>query len=290
MRVSGEKTLSARLRHAVAWRWNMYAEPRVARARTTFSWYFKSCELPHKLPRPLIVSLTSYPPLFGVLAHTVRSLLRQTAKADRTILWVAHADMPLLPKNVTNLQKAGLEIRATDDIKSYKKIIPALDAFPDAFICTADDDLYYWPRWLEELIEASGRADRLVACHRAHEVVRDSGGVFLPYEQWTSDTHFRGERDSLFPTGIGGILYPPGTLAHSTEDRRAAFDLCPQADDVWLYWIGRRNGARYKTAGRWRPLVVWEGTQEQSLWHDNVLRGGNDAQIRKMAERYGYPE
>lgn len=77
---------------------------------------------PHGLPATLILSLTSYPPRFGTLSLTLHSLLRQSVKADRTILWIAH--IPLLPKAVTVLQAAGLEIRATEDVRSYKKSSP----------------------------------------------------------------------------------------------------------------------------------------------------------------------
>jgi len=279
------------IQHAFSWRWKrvvFVARSYLARASIAWRWGFKPGGRPHKLPAPLIVSLTSYPPRFGYLAITLRSLLRQTVKADRTILWIAHEDFPLLPREVMDLQMADLEIRQTDNLKSYKKIIPVLDAFPNAFIATADDDLYYWPSWLEELVE--GTADRTITCHRAHEITFDTQGVFKPYSEWILDTHLRGESNRLFPTGIGGILYPPGILAHRAEDRHAAFDLCPKADDVWLYWIGRGNGAHYKTVGRWRNLIAWKGTQDGALWHDNLLRGGNDEQIRKIAEKYGYPD
>lgn len=254
----------------------------------------KSGGRPHTLPAPLIVSLTSYPPRFATLPLTLKSLLRQSVRADRTTLWIAHADMPLLPRVVTDLQAAGLEIRATDDMRSYKKIIPALDAFPEAFICTADDDVYYWPTWLEELVkghlaEGPKMTGRVVTCYRAHEIARDPQGRFRPYKQWTQDVFKREKSTLLFPTGIGGVLYPPGMLAHTGDDREAAFTLCPHNDDIWLYWIGRRNGATYKIVRRRREFVLWRGAEDQALWHNNFALDGNDVQIRKVAERYGYP-
>jgi hypothetical protein len=255
-----------------------------------WKWRVKSGGRPHRLPGVLVVSLTSYPARFGTLSLTLRSLLLQTVRPDHTVLWIAHADMPLLPKSVTRLQAAGLEIRATDDIKSYKKIFPALDAFSSAFICTADDDLYYWPTWLEELIEGVNTADHIVTCHRAHQIAFDSKGKFLPYQEWVPETRVRGTLDSLFPTSGSGVLFPPGVLAHAADDREAALSLCPSGDDIWLYWIGRRNGAIYKTVGRWREPLTWRGSQREALWPNNILNGGNDEQIRKMAARYGYPD
>jgi hypothetical protein len=247
---------------------------------------------PHGLPAQLIVSLTSYPPRFPTLPFTLRSLLQQTVRADHVILWIAYQDMPRLPKAVLRLQKAGLKIRATDDLKSYKKIIPALDAFPDAFICTADDEVYYWPSWLEELVRSASPHERVICCHRAHEITRTAQGAFASYRQWNYNTLFRGRSNNLFPTGAGGILYPPGALTHSQADRKAAPICCPHNDDIWLYWMGRRNGAAYQTVGqpRGRDLVTWDGSQECALAFYNVVQSGNDSQIEKIAALYGYPD
>ena len=284
------------IRHAIRWRKDRYSpiirevrRSTWAQLRVEWRWHSNPRRRPHRLPANLVVSLTSYPSRFDTLSHTLRSLLCQTIKADHTILWITHSEMPLLPKNITALQAAGLEIRAADNIKSYNKIFPALDAFPDAFICTADDDLYYWPTWLEELVEGAQATDRIVTCHNGHEIAFDSYGGFKPYAQWRFNVRQRGELNRIFPTGGSGILYPPGILAHTAEDREAAINLCPRGDDIWLYWIGQRNGAIYKLVGRWREFVAWRGSQTNALWHSNILQGGNDDQIRKMMARYGYP-
>jgi hypothetical protein len=292
VKLVGKIFIPARFRPAY---WSFYfscydhVQSRWGQLCVKWHWHIKPARRPHGLPAELVLSLTSYPPRFRTLSLTLRSLLRQTVKPDRTILWIAHADIPLLPKDVRDLQAAGLEIRATDDTKSYKKTIPALDAFPDAFICTADDDAYYRPTWLEQLVEGMSLTERLVTCHRAHQITLDANGRFQPYAQWLMDVRKRGKSELLFPTGVGGVLYPPGILAHTADDRVAAFTLSPHADDIWLYWIARRNGAIYKTVGRWCYLVLWRGTQDQALYHRNFTQGGNDDQIRKMTERYGCP-
>lgn len=288
--------LLQRVGHAIRWRllhcyWQMRDWSRSCWASVVVAWHwrFKPPRSSHPLPAPLIVSLTSYPPRFHLLRKTLRSLLRQTVAADRTILWVAHADFPLLPRSVLALQADGLEIRATDDLRPYKKIIPALDAFPDAYVCTADDDLYFWPTWLDELVQVAIDGPRIVPCHRAHDITFDERGEPKPYSEWVTGTRFRGTRDTLFPTNGAGTLFPPGILVHTAEDRAVALTLCPNGDDIWLWWIGRRNGASYKTAGRGRVLVCWWGSQDHGLWQHNLRSGGNDDQIRRMMERYGFP-
>jgi hypothetical protein len=262
--------------------------PALARLRLGLAQPAQEQRSAHRLPGGLIVSLTSHPRRFRTLALTLRSLLLQTVQADRTILWVTQGDKRLLPVDVLRLQDAGLEIRTAEDFRSYMKILPALDAFPDAFICTADDDTYYWPTWLQELADGYDLKDPTVACHRANGIAFDAQGNLRPYTQWQRHVRPRGKALHLFPTGCLGVLYPPGTLTHNADDRRAALERCPLADDVWLYWIGQRNGAQYKTVARRRPHVTWPGSQRFSLWSYNA-RGGNDLQIRHIAEKYGYP-
>jgi hypothetical protein len=92
------------------------------------------------------------------------------------------------------------------------------------------------------------------------------------------------------PTGVGGVLYPPGILAHTAADRAAFRTLCPNGDDLWLYWMGRKNGAIYTSLGSKRDLIQWPASQAQSLWKYNLGEGGNDVQIKKLAGHYGYPD
>jgi len=243
----------------------------------------------HGLPAPLIVSLTSYPPRYSTLALSLRALLSQTVQADHTILWIAHEDFDLLPQNVLDLQQRGLEIRRTDDTRSFKKILPALDAFPAAYLCTADDDLYYRFTWLEELVDEIEDSNCVVPCHRAHQISFDASGLPRPYSEWQFEVTCRTPSARLFPTSGAGVIFPPGVLKHQAADRASAFQLCPFADDIWLFWMGRRNGALYKTTARQHKLWVWPESQQLSLWKSNA-KGGNDLQIKRMTERYGFPE
>ena len=264
------------------------ALPLLARARMALSRPSKGDERVHRLPGRLVVSLTSHPRRFRTLALSLQALLQQTVRADHIILWVTCGDRRLLPTDVLDLQNAGVEIRTAEDLRSYMKILPALDAFPDAFICTADDDTYYWPTWLQELVDGYDWRDPTVTCQRAHGITVNADGRPNPYIQWRRHVRPRGKAPHLFPTGCMGVLYPPGTLAHDAADRTAALEQCPLADDVWLYWMGQRNGAHYKTVGRRRRQITWPGSQRISLWSYNA-NGGNDRQIRNIAEKYGYP-
>ena len=270
-------------------------------ASVDWRWRFRRKGRPHGLPGSLVVSLTSYPKRFDVIARTLQCLLTQSVQPDRVVLWVGHEAYPLLPPSILALKDAGLEIRAAEDMRAYTKIIPSLKAFPEAYVCTADDDLYYHARWLEELIanaaqsstspQSSARTESsaLITCFRAHEILADPEGVYLPYNDWNQDTPFRGISPALFPTGCGGVLYPPGSLGPDVCDVARFKRLSPMNDDIWLFWMARRAGTRHKTIARRRDLVNWRGSQATALHYHNVSGQGNDPQIRAMAAEFGYP-
>ena len=243
---------------------------------------------PHRLPGELVVSLTSYPPRYPTLHLTLRSLLAQRVRPDRLILWIAHHDMQPLPGEVRELERHGLEIRACDDLKSFKKLIPSLEAFPDAFIATADDDLYYPTDWLAELGEA-WMAEPSITCHRAHRLMRSSDGRIAPYLRWQVDVQDeRAHRPSadLVPTGAGGIFYPPHSLDPRVTDRSEFERLCPHGDDLWFYWCARLAGTAIRKVGGRFQQITWPGSQEESLWEAN-RQGRNDEMIGALVEEFG---
>lgn len=241
----------------------------------------------HNLDGVLIVSLTSYPPRFPTLHLTLQSLLCQSQVPDRLILWVAHEDFSQLPKSVTDLVGHGLELRSTENTRSYKKIIPTKLEVPDAFIVTADDDVYYEADWLERLCELVTSSHDIV-CHRAHQIEYTEDGHIKPYAQWKFEVCASSVIESaIFPTGVGGILYSPHSLHAQTTNIELFSDLSPYTDDVWLAWMGRLADARYKLVRKpWRR-ITWSKTQEIALANQNLFGSGNDEAIEAMTKFFG---
>jgi hypothetical protein len=197
--------------------------------------------------------------------------------------------MERLPPSIRWFQDRGLEIGECDDLRSYKKLIPTLEAFPAAWIATADDDVYYRRNWLAELVEGlAGRT--VVTCHRAHRLKRSKSGGISPYSRWKRDVQDGAARmpsADLVPTGVGGILYPPTSLDGRVTDRSLFQRLCPDGDDLWFYWCARLAGTKHRKVGGSRWPVSWDGSQETSLWETNE-HGGNDAAIAALEREFGY--
>lgn len=279
----------ADLRARASVRFYRHVAPVVMHSWVNSAFHRRKVGVPHRLDAPLIVSLTSYPARFATLHLTLKCLLLQTVIADHTILWIAHADKAALTTDILKLQDDGLEIAFCDDLRSYKKIVPTLKQYPNCYVVTADDDLYYWPTWLAELLSNLKGASTEVVCHRAHRIGLGADHLPLPYAMWEHETYRQDESALTFPTSGAGALYPPHAFHQAVLNAHAFEWLCPNADDVWLYWMMRKKGAIARKVGPVRPLICWMRSQAAGLVHENATAGGNDQKIAKLISTFGWP-
>lgn len=251
-------------------------------------YFFREKNKRHALDKKLIISLTSYPARFGTLDLTIKCLLMQSVMPDSIVLWISYRHKNELPRRVINLQRFGLEIRFCEDIRSYKKIIPSLVAFPNSYIVTADDDLFYPKKWLQELVCELRMDTKEIVAHRVHRIQLGYNNKPMPYNEWILGISDSKASKLNFPTSGAGVLYPPDVF-HKDVCREDIFlALCPNADDVWLYWMAALNGAsQRRVSSRQHRLYCWVNTQSTALSCENVIRAGNDRQFSSMIERYG---
>jgi hypothetical protein len=253
-----------------------------------------------------IVSLTSYGKRLSATApYTVITLLHQSVKPDKVVLWVGHDDKDNIPEILWELEEKGLELRFCDDLMSYTKIIPSLLEFHEDYIITADDDVYYPENWLERLVTLSEERPNKIICHRAHGIKVDKNRAALPYKKWDRwiepAAYFalrgrsvpRHRPEAVFPTGVGGVLYPPGCFHKDVADKELFMKLAPRADDIWLWAMAVINKEYF---GGESPYVVIPGgysenlqfvepeQQESALWSYNVRKHGNDTQFTAVVE------
>jgi hypothetical protein len=237
----------------------------------------------HTLPGKLIVSLTSHPPRFPMLKEALQSILDQDMRPDETVLWLAKSELAQLPVEI--LRMDGLTIRQCDDIRSYKKLIPALEAYPDAFILTADDDLVYPRTWVRSFVEAY-RGKREIICRRTRSVGLGPNGL-TGYNTWPVITE-EAKGDWVFPTSCHGMLVPPDALPLETQDRAAFMGLTPMNDDIWWWWMAYRGGSLVRNIVGSDPIRDLP-TGADGLWSRHNRDGGNDRQIAAMIEAFGLP-
>ncbi|CAN5275529.1 glycosyl transferase [soil metagenome] len=276
---------------------NMLLE-KAAIARRLASAYYQVMRYPtarnqsrHGLPHKVVISLTSYPPRFGTLHLTLRSLLDQQVTPDEVQLWIAFEDQDSIPAKVKSLEADGLKILYCDNLKSYKKIIPSLQLNPEAYIITVDDDCYYPKDLVKVLTEEFDPKFPTINTRRPNQITRFENGQIKPYLQWNGniagDTPADAPQSDLFATGHGGVLYFPGCFDPEVMNIEAFTRICPNADDVWLYWMARKAGTMYRKVGGRFVSANWRGSQAESLMAANVASSGNDQQILQMVEHYG---
>ena len=139
----------------------------------------------------IIVSLTSYKPRINDVKYTIYSLLNQTFPPDKLILWLDEDSFPKreknLPPDLLKLRNFGLTIDWCENLRPYKKLIPALEKFPDDIIVTADDDIFYRSDWLKILYDEHLKNPDCVIAHRAHRIRFDTQGNIFPYRLWNSE-------------------------------------------------------------------------------------------------------
>ncbi len=247
----------------------------------------------HRSPR-LTISMTTMPSRLDKVHLTIETLLRQSIQPDRLVLWLDHEgfDGLELPSSLQRQVERGLTIRYCDDLRSYKKLIPSLETFPDDIIVTCDDDAFYPRLWLERLYAAFLDDPKTVHCHRAHRILFE-GDALKPYREWEYETDNHETSYLTFPTGVGGILYPPGSLHPDVTDHERFQALAPRADDVWFKAMAVKNGVRAHLVEKNAPtdqgeirdaIYVIPGSQDFALYKTNWNRDENDSQIRDTFE------
>ena len=247
---------------------------------------------PVKRDVPIIVSLTSYEARFKDLEISLYSLLNQSLKPDRIILWLSDEIESLndLPYEITKYIKNGLEIRFVKDIGSYTKAIYAFKEYQEAIIVTADDDIYYPKKWLERLYHSYIAHPKDIQVHRAHRVKLKDKKI-LPYEKWEKHVQEESARFDNFLTGVGGVLYPPNCFLSEVFRNDIFLKYAPTADDIWFWFMALISNRRIRVVQNHIKTLSCTNLLRQILPNRKTLysinsNGRNDEQIENLMKFY----
>lgn len=240
----------------------------------------------------VVVSLTTYGKRINTVFLSIASIMRQSRKANRIILWLSEdefAGKPL-PYTLILLEKRGLEIAYCTDTRSYKKLIPSLKRYPDAAIITIDDDVMYEIGLIDRLVRAHIAEPKVVWSNRVRRIATDCKGNILPYKKWGSAKPYT-ESDRNMATGVGGVLYPPHIFSEDIFDETKFMTLAPTADDLWFKAMELYSGIKVK---RVEPSNSEDRDDhlggivkyEDGLAGENVIKGRNDIIVKALAEYF----
>lgn len=247
-------------------------------------------------PEEVIVSLTTFDRRLFDVCFTIESIMQGTVKPNRIILWLQEnmADN-VLPVTLQKQQKRGLEIRFYKDIRSYLKLIPALQIFPDASVITIDDDAIYDFDLVEKLVNTHKAHPHHIVANRIHRVVLGPNKRPVNYPLWKGCSNPADDSPLNFATGVGGILFPPHTLHSEVFNEKVYMKLCPYADDIWFYAMTLMKGTKVmKCPTRSRKgneFVLNEEVQDLGLCQINTIHGKgtytkNDIQLKAVFDKY----
>lgn len=196
----------------------------------------------------VIVSLTSFPAAIPYAIQAIQSVLNGSVLPDKVILYLTFAQFGHngIPQDLQRLSERCpiFEIRNYDqDIRSYRKLVPALQDFPEAVIVTIDDDVAYHRHMLRDLLRLHEQYPHAVLAHRAKRVKPGR-----PYREWSKYRWYSfllkrihsGYRN--MPTGVGGVLYPPGALKADMIRPELFTRIAPTTDDIWFWAAAVANG------------------------------------------------
>lgn len=244
----------------------------------------------------LIVSLTSFRGRLYDVPYAIYSLMCQSLKPDKIILWLNEKDFPnedeSLPISIRKMIKNGLTIRYCEDKRSYTKLIHALEEYPDDIIITADDDIYYPVDWLEKLFKAHLKFPDQIISHRIHKVKIEAGKI-ASYTTWKKNLKYTEASVLNFLTGVGGVLYPPHSLYKDVLKNEIYEKYVPMADDIWFWAMAVLNGRKianmpdcYNRLKFVNAIREYRLNDEQVLAKQNVDEDYNTMQLNALIEVY----
>lgn len=237
----------------------------------------------------IIISLTTFPARINRVWLVIESILRQQVKPDMILLWLSKeqfSSLDVLPYHLLKLQERGLEIRFCDtNLRAHTKYFYTMLEFPDDVVITVDDDIIYNTCLIKHLIELYKKYPLTICCCRGWKITVTNNDI-EKYKGWKIINDERLPSFDIFPTGVGGVLYPPHSLYKDTFNLDLIKELCFYADDVWLNAMSHLQGtkcAKTSYSSHYLPIKFKNKTRLRDV---NVSGSANDVQINNVREYY----
>lgn len=237
----------------------------------------------------VIATLTTYPARIGCVHLAIKSIMLQTYKPDRIILWLADSQFPgrVLPEELRELEKYGLEILWMHDLHSNKKFFyPVLNQKEDELVITFDDDIIFASDVIENLIKKHKEYPDCMVCTRAQAY--DETNPYQPGRWITiSDVGVNEPSYSLNPSPGGGCLIPYGLFCEDVCNEEKINTLAHHHDDVWFMFMCVQNNRKIiKTRKYHKTFSEIANSQVEAIAHDNILNNSNLGVVKKLSEVY----
>lgn len=242
-----------------------------------------------------VISLTSYGKrVEDSLPYALFSLVTQTERPHIIVVYLDENNWSneVLPPLLKKLQRVGVVFSYCEDIRSFKKLIPALKQFPNNPIITVDDDFYYHPEYLAWMTEAYKLSDKKTILGQWGCIPEKKNGQYIPYNEWKDCKH--GDENSPISFYGCGCCYPPHIFDDEILKQDVFMNLCPKADDLWFWvmeerlsierkYIPQKGYGYHRSVDR---VFDYNVGADGCLTLSNVIKGENNVQLHNLLEYY----
>lgn len=238
----------------------------------------------------IIVTLTSFPLRINRIWLVIETILRQTKKPDKIVLWLSKEQFQscdILPKRLLKQMRRGLEIILVDgDLRSHKKYYYALKKYPDDILITIDDDIFYRPKMIEELYNRWKLYPKSIVGQRCLDIGFQNNSI-TSYLNWKTSVPFNLKPTySIFYCSGAGTLFPPHSLYKDVLNEKQFLSLTPYADDVWLNSMSQIQGTSVTKIACNPTILPIINFNDITLSSRNLNENQNDLQINNLVCYY----
>lgn len=248
--------------------------------------------LTEKREKKIIISMTSYPGRIKKTPAAIATLLQQTVKPDKIILWLGEDEFPdrQLPSLFEKIQLAGVEIRYRKDLGVHTRWYYGIEENPDDLIIIADDDIMYKEFIIEKLYNSYLKYPDSISAMAYLTMRFNDDGTVRKYDEWYNAGSISGNPSFRFMAiEVGGVLYPPHILPKEAFNLDDIIGLSPKQDDLWLKCMEVINGVKVAPAQKKSKVhgTVIRGTQRGlALGISNMIEDGNEKQLHNILKKY----
>lgn len=253
-------------------------------------WYYhnikkKSISSPEEAD--YVVSLTTYPARVGNVWRVIEMAANQRGIQDKyaICLYLIKSEFEGidLPAKIKELQARGLTVKFNEEnLKCHNKYFYAFKDYPEKTVITIDDDLQYNHHTISGLIKKNKEYPKCIIYNRGNRILKNE-----PYNNWPFVENLTCPQHDVFPTGVGGVLYPPHCCNRFVTDMEVIKKTCLRADDLWLNFMSRLDHTKVVQTGLKSTYMVLPDTSQQTaLWlvNNDVVQVGNDVQINEITK------
>lgn len=239
----------------------------------------------------IIVSLTSYPARFKTLHLCIKSILNQTLKPDKIILYlddfISYAQLTDELQDLHKHNLLSIQFRA-GNLKPHMKYYYALQEYHNDIVITIDDDTIHRRNLLKKLFISYCRYPKAISSMRVHKLRKKAVNEIEAYNNWYFEyTKEKKPSFSLLATGFGGVLYPPNNFDKEIFNINNLKQLSYNADDIWLKFMQIKSGIPvvWVPSRHLIPIEI-KNYKDTGLNLTNVHQNQNDIYIEKLSNFY----